>query len=110
MAMNFLDFEAPIAELEAKIDELKFVSSDAEVNIADEIARLRAKSRQLTTSIFSNLTQWQIAQLARHPQRPYTLDYVGVDLHGLPGAARRPHVLGRPRDRRRARRASTASR
>src|SRR5262245_27472313 len=88
MAMNFLDFEAPIAELEAKIDELKFVSSDAEVNIADEIARLRAKSRQLTTSIFSSLTQWQIAQLARHPQRPYTLDYVGAiftdfqELHG----------------------------
>jgi acetyl-CoA carboxylase carboxyl transferase subunit alpha len=88
MAMNFLDFEAPIAELEAKIDELKFVSSDAEVNIADEIARLRAKSRQLTTSIFSNLTQWQIAQLARHPQRPYTLDYVASiftdfqELHG----------------------------
>ena len=78
MAMNFLDFEAPIAELEAKIDELKFVSSDAEVNIAEEIARLRAKSRQLTTSIFSNLTQWQIAQLARHPQRPYTLDYIGA--------------------------------
>src|SRR5688572_31918022 len=88
MAMNFLDFEAPIAELEAKIDELKFVSSDAEVNIADEIARLRAKSRQLTTSIFANLTQWQIAQLARHPQRPYTLDYVSAiftdfqELHG----------------------------
>ncbi len=93
MAMNFLDFEAPIAELEAKIDELKFVSSDAEVNIGEEIARLRAKSRALTTSIFSNLTQWQIAQLARHPQRPYTLDYVSVDLHGFPGAARRPHVL-----------------
>src|SRR5688572_25165229 len=88
MAMNFLDFEAPIAELEAKIDELKFVSSDAEVNIADEIARLRAKSRALTTSIFANLTQWQIAQLARHPQRPYTLDYVSAiftdfqELHG----------------------------
>ncbi len=88
MAMNFLDFEAPIAELEAKIDELKFVSSDAEVNIAEEIARLRAKSRALTTSIFSNLTQWQIAQLARHPQRPYTLDYVSSiftdfqELHG----------------------------
>jgi acetyl-CoA carboxylase carboxyl transferase subunit alpha len=88
MAMNFLDFEQPIAELEAKIDELKFVSSDAEVNIGEEIARLRAKSRQLTTSIFSNLTQWQIAQLARHPQRPYTLDYVSAiftdfqELHG----------------------------
>ncbi len=88
MAMNFLDFEQPIAELEAKIDELKFVSSDAEVNIGEEIARLRAKSRVLTTSIFSNLTQWQIAQLARHPQRPYTLDYVAAvftdfqELHG----------------------------
>lgn len=88
MAMNFLDFEQPIAELEAKIDELKFVSSDAEVNIGEEIARLKAKSRALTTSIFSNLTQWQIAQLARHPQRPYTLDYIGSvfsdfqELHG----------------------------
>ena len=88
MAMNFLDFEQPIAELEAKIDELKFVSSDAEVNIGEEIARLRAKSRSLTTSIFSNLTQWQIAQLARHPQRPYTLDYISAifsdfqELHG----------------------------
>ncbi len=86
--MNFLDFEQPIAELEAKIDELKFVSSDAEVNIGEEIARLRAKSRALTTSIFSNLSQWQIAQLARHPQRPYTLDYVSTvftdfqELHG----------------------------
>lgn len=88
MAMNFLDFEQPIAELEAKIDELKFVSSDAEVNIGEEIARLRAKSRALTSSIFSNLTQWQIAQLARHPQRPYSLDYVSTiftdfqELHG----------------------------
>jgi acetyl-CoA carboxylase carboxyl transferase subunit alpha len=86
--MNFLDFEQPIAELEAKIDELKFVSSDAEVNIGEEIARLRAKSRVLTTSIFSNLSQWQIAQLARHPQRPYTLDYISAlltdfqELHG----------------------------
>jgi acetyl-CoA carboxylase carboxyl transferase subunit alpha len=86
--MNFLDFEQPIAELEAKIDELKFVSSDAEVNIGEEIARLRAKSRTLTTSIFSNLSQWQIAQLARHPQRPYTLDYISAvltdfqELHG----------------------------
>jgi acetyl-CoA carboxylase carboxyl transferase subunit alpha len=88
MPMNFLDFEQPIAELEAKIDELKFVSSDAEVNIGEEIARLRAKSRALTTSIFSNLSQWQIAQLARHPQRPYTLDYISAiltdfqELHG----------------------------
>jgi len=88
MAMNFLDFEQPIAELEAKIDELKFVTSDAEISLAEEIARLRAKSRTLATSIFANLTPWQITQLARHPQRPYTLDYLGMicsefqELHG----------------------------
>jgi acetyl-CoA carboxylase carboxyl transferase subunit alpha len=88
MAMNFLEFEQPIAELEAKIDELKFVTNDAEVNIGEEIARLRAKSRALTMSIFSSLSQWQIAQLARHPQRPYTLDYISSiftdfqELHG----------------------------
>ena len=88
MALGFLDFEQPIAELEAKIDELRFVSSDAEVNIGEEIARLRAKSRALTTSIFANLTPWQVAQLARHPQRPYTLDYASAvfdefeELHG----------------------------
>jgi acetyl-CoA carboxylase carboxyl transferase subunit alpha len=88
MPLSFLDFEQPIAELEAKIDELKFVSSDAEVNIGEEIARLRAKSRALTTSIFANLTPWQVAQLARHPLRPYTLDYANVicdefhELHG----------------------------
>lgn len=75
MPLSFLDFEQPIAELEAKIDELKFVASDEEVNVGEEIARLRARSRALTTSIFSNLTAWQVAQLARHPQRPYTLDY-----------------------------------
>jgi acetyl-CoA carboxylase carboxyl transferase subunit alpha len=75
MALSFLEFEQPIAELEAKIEELRFVSSDAEVNIGEEIARLRARSRALTNSIFANLTAWQVAQLARHPQRPYTLDY-----------------------------------
>lgn len=86
--MNFLDFEQPIAELEAKIDELKFVTSDAEVTLAEEISRLRAKSRSLTISVFANLTPWQITQLARHPQRPYTLDYIGMmfsefsELHG----------------------------
>jgi acetyl-CoA carboxylase carboxyl transferase subunit alpha len=88
MAMNFLEFEQPIAELEAKIDELKFVTNDAEISLAEEIARLRAKSRTLTTSIFANLSPWQITQLARHPQRPYTLDYIGMlctefqELHG----------------------------
>jgi acetyl-CoA carboxylase carboxyl transferase subunit alpha len=88
MPLSFLEFEQPIAELEAKIDELRFVTSDAEVNIGEEIARLRAKSRALTTSIFANLSPWQVAQLARHPQRPYTLDYTASifdefhELHG----------------------------
>jgi acetyl-CoA carboxylase carboxyl transferase subunit alpha len=76
MNINFLDFEQPIAELEAKIDELRYVSDDADVNINEEVTRLREKSRTLTESIFSNLTPWQISQLARHPQRPYTLDYI----------------------------------
>jgi len=88
MAVAFLDFEQPIAELEAKIEELKHVTSESEVNIQEEIGRLQAKSRQLTTSIFASLTPWQITQLARHPHRPYTLDYVGAictefnELHG----------------------------
>ena len=88
MDLKFLDFEQPIAELEAKIDELRFVGDDSEVNINDEIARLRVKSESLTKSIFSNLSAWQIAQLARHPLRPYTLDYVDgftpdfQELHG----------------------------
>jgi acetyl-CoA carboxylase carboxyl transferase subunit alpha len=88
MAVAFLDFEQPIAELEAKIEELKHITSDSEVNIRDEITRLQAKSRQLTTHIFASLTPWQITQLARHPHRPYTLDYVNVmcrdyqELHG----------------------------
>ena len=88
MALNFLEFEQPIAELEAKIEELKFLGSDASVNIAEEVKRLQAKSRALTTSIFSNLSPWQITQLARHPQRPYTLDYVSLiftDWHELHG-------------------------
>ena len=88
MAMNFLEFEQPIAELEAKIEELRFLGNDASANITDEIKRLQTKSRALTTSIFSNLSPWQITQLARHPQRPYTLDYVSMiftdwqELHG----------------------------
>ena len=74
--LNFLDFEQPIAELEAKIEELRFVGTDTDVNISDEIERLQAKTRELTETIFSGLSAWQIAQLARHPQRPYTLDYI----------------------------------
>jgi acetyl-CoA carboxylase carboxyl transferase subunit alpha len=76
MDLNFLDFEQPIAELEAKIEELRLVGDDNEINIQDEITRLEGKSRQLTASIFSNLTPWQISQVARHPLRPYLLDYV----------------------------------
>ena len=76
MNLNFLDFEQPIAELEAKIDELHYVSDDADVNISEEVEKLKAKSRALTETIFANLTPWQISQLARHPQRPYTMDYV----------------------------------
>ena len=76
MNLNFLEFEQPIAELEAKIDELRYIGDDADVNINDEVAKLEAKSQALTESIFSSLTPWQISQLARHPQRPYMLDYV----------------------------------
>lgn len=88
MNLNFLDFEQPIAELEAKIEELKLIGDDNEINISDEIARLEAKSKALTESIFSSLSAWQIAQLARHPRRPYTLDYIDAfftdfeELHG----------------------------
>ncbi len=88
MPVSFLDFEQPIAELEAKIEELGHVTSDTEINIQEEIARLKTKSQQLTRSIFSSLTPWQITQLARHPRRPYTLDYIAAlcteftELHG----------------------------
>lgn len=88
MDLKFLDFEQPIAELEAKIDELRFVGDDSEINISDEIGRLKAKSETLTRNIFASLTSWQIAQVARHPLRPYTLDYLAVlspelqELHG----------------------------
>jgi acetyl-CoA carboxylase carboxyl transferase subunit alpha len=88
MDLNFLDFEQPIAELEAKIDELRFVGDDSKLNISEEIDRLKSKSALLTRRIFSNLTPWQVAQLARHPQRPYTLDYIEAfcpdfqELHG----------------------------
>jgi len=88
MNLNFLEFEQPIAELEAKIEELRYVGDDAEINIGEEISRLQAKSKSLTESIFSNLNAWQISQLARHPQRPYTQDYIDAiftdfeELHG----------------------------
>ena len=76
MNLNFLEFEQPIAELQAKIEELRRVGSATELNIGDEIEDLQEKSDELTRSIFSKLDAWQISQLARHPQRPYTLDYI----------------------------------
>ena len=88
MDLKFLEFEQPIAELEARIDELRYVDDDEKLNIGEEIERLQKKSESLTRSIFANLSAWQIAQLARHPQRPYTLDYVQLcctdfqELHG----------------------------
>ena len=86
--MNFLDFEQPIAELEAKIEELRHVGNDKEININEEISRLNKRSRELTESIFSSLSPWQVSQIARHPQRPYTQDYIDriftdfEELHG----------------------------
>ena len=100
MNLNFLDFEQPIADLEAKIEELRHVDTDSEINIDEEIDRLQAKSRDLTKSIFSNLSAWQIAQLARHPQRPYTLDYLSgmftdfEELHGDRSFADDPALIG----------------
>ncbi|MEG5266668.1 acetyl-CoA carboxylase carboxyltransferase subunit alpha [Pseudomonas sp. JDS28PS106] len=76
MNPNFLDFEQPIADLQAKIEELRLVGNDNSLNISDEISRLQDKSNTLTESIFGNLTSWQIARMARHPRRPYTLDYI----------------------------------
>lgn len=100
MDLKFLDFEQPIAELEAKIDELRYVGDDSEVNINDEVARLKAKSESLTRSIFSKLTAWQIAQVARHPMRPYTADYLleiapdFQELHGDRMYADDPAIVG----------------
>jgi len=89
MNPNYLEFEQPIAELEAKINELRHVGEDnADLNLSEEVSRLQEKSKTLTKSIFSDLSAWQISQLARHPQRPYTLDYVRMifdefeEIHG----------------------------
>ncbi len=85
---HFLDFEQPVAELEGKIEELRYVQNESAVDISDEIDRLSKKSQQLTKDIYSSLTPWQVTQIARHPQRPYTLDYVNemfTDWHELHG-------------------------
>ena len=88
MNPNYLDFEQPIAELEMKIEELKSVVDDSEININDEIDRLKAKSHKLTQSIYNGLSPWDIVRVARHPLRPYTMDYIPLifdefdELHG----------------------------
>ena len=100
MDLKFLDFEQPIAELEAKIEELRFVGDDSEININEEVARLRDKSESLTRNIFAKLTPWQVAQVARHPSRPYTLDYLSTlapdfqELHGDRMYADDPAIVG----------------
>ncbi|QSA95540.1 acetyl-CoA carboxylase carboxyl transferase subunit alpha [Methylococcus sp. EFPC2] len=99
MDLKFLDFEQPIAELEAKIEELRNVGFDNEINISEEIEKLEEKSSKLTASIFSKLSAWQISQISRHPQRPYTLDYLGLmfddfhELHGDRGFADDPAIV-----------------
>jgi acetyl-CoA carboxylase carboxyl transferase subunit alpha len=98
--MKFLDFEQPIAELEAKIEELRYVGDDSEININEEVARLKAKSESLTKSIFAKLSPWQIARVARHESRPYTQDYLGMivpdfqELHGDRMYADDPAIIG----------------
>jgi len=88
MKTSFLDFEQPMADLEAKIEQLRFVQDDSAVDISEEISRLEQKGAQLTKDLYAKLTPWQIAMVARHPQRPYTLDYLGriftdfEELHG----------------------------
>ncbi|MBA2778124.1 acetyl-CoA carboxylase carboxyl transferase subunit alpha [Billgrantia kenyensis] len=100
MNPNYLDFEQPIAELQAKIEELRLVGNDSQVNLSDEISRLEEKSRKLTESIFKDLTPWQVSQLSRHPQRPYTLDYLEHiftdfdELHGDRRFADDPAIVG----------------
>ena len=100
MDLKFLDFEQPIAELEAKIDELRFVGDDSEININEEVERLKSKSETLTKNIFSKLSAWQIAQVARHPMRPYTADYLSLiapdfqELHGDRMYADDPAIIG----------------
>ena len=99
MKITFLDFEQPIAELEAKIEELRFAQDDSAIDISAEILRLQKKSLSLTNSIYGKLTPWQISQVARHPQRPYTLDYIQnlftdfEELHGHPQNPGRHGVL-----------------
>ncbi|MFL9609766.1 acetyl-CoA carboxylase carboxyltransferase subunit alpha [Methylobacillus sp. Pita2] len=97
---SFLEFEQPIAELEAKIEELRYVQDDSALDISEEIERLQQKNKTLTKDIYAKLTAWQISQVARHPQRPYTLDYIrGIftdfeELHGDRAFADDPAIVG----------------
>ncbi len=100
MKTTFLDFEQPLAELEAKIEELRYVQDDSAVDISEEIDRLRKKSQSLAKEIYGKLNPWQISQVARHPQRPYTLDYIQAlctdfeELHGDRAFADDPAIVG----------------
>ncbi len=100
MDLKFLDFEQPIAELEAKIDELRYVGDDSEININEEVVRLKEKSASLTKGIFGKLTPWQVARVARHESRPYTQDYLDMivpdfqELHGDRMYADDPAIVG----------------
>jgi acetyl-CoA carboxylase carboxyl transferase subunit alpha len=100
MKTTFLDFEQPVAELETKIEELRFVQDDSAVDISEEIGRLQKKSQALTRDIYGKLSAWQIAQVARHPQRPYTLDYAAAvfegfeELHGDRAFGDDPAIVG----------------
>ena len=100
MNLNYLDFEQPIAELEQKIEELRHVAEGSVVNLSEEIGRLETKSKALTEQIFAKLTPWQVAQLARHPRRPYTLDYAPLlfsefeELHGDRAYRDDPAIIG----------------
>jgi len=100
MKTTFLDFEQPVAELEAKIEELRYVQDDSAVDISEEITRLRKKSGSLTKDLYAKLSAWQISQVARHPQRPYSLDYINAlftdfeELHGDRAFAEDPAIVG----------------
>ena len=100
MKVTFLDFEQPVAELEAKIEELSEVQGDSTLDISSEIGRLRKKSAALTKQIYGKLNAWQVSQVARHPQRPYTLDYIQAlftefeELHGDRAYADDPAIVG----------------
>jgi acetyl-CoA carboxylase carboxyl transferase subunit alpha len=100
MKTTFLDFEQPIAEVEAKIEELRYAQEDSAVDISEEIQRLQKKSAALTKEIYAKLTPWQVSQVARHPQRPYTLDYIAAlfadfeELHGDRSFADDPSIVG----------------